>query len=120
PSAGPATGSTTMLTGSIAAIRQLNIPGMKIGAGFGSWLQEYQLFANSFTRQRCGQMVSGQMQPCITQPLDFLDLHLFPIMEHTADCSPPPNPKACTAPDFWQNAMNVLSTANAASVPMAI
>jgi len=119
-SAGTITGSTAMLNGSITAVRQLNIPGIKIGAGFGSWLQEYQLFANSFTRQHCGQTVSGQSQPCISQPLDFLDLHLFPITEHTVDCSPPPNPKPCTAPNFWQNAMNVLSTANAANVPMTI
>jgi len=119
-SAGTVSGSTSMLDGSIAAVRQLGIPGMKIGAGFGSWLQEYALFANSFTRQRCGQIVNGQSQPCISQPLDFLDLHLFPVNEHTVDCSPPPNPKPCTAPNFWQNAMNILGTAGAANLPMTI
>jgi hypothetical protein len=118
--AGTVTGSTSMLNGSLSAVRQANVPGMKVGAGFGSWLQEYQLFANSFTRQRCGQVVNGQTQPCISQPLDFLDQHVFPIMEHTVYCSPAPNPKTCTAPNFWQNAMSILSTASAASVPQTI
>jgi chitodextrinase len=119
-SAGTVSGSTSMLNGTLAAVRQVNIPGMKVGAGFGTWLQEYQLFANSFTRQHCGQLVSGQIQPCISQPLDFLDMHIFPVNEHTVFCSPPPNPKPCTAPNFWQNAMTTLSTANAANLPMTI
>lgn len=118
--AGTVSGSTAMLNGSMAAVRQVNIPGLKIGAGFGSWLQEYPLFANSFTRQRCGQNVGGQTQPCISQPLDFLDLHLYPITEHTVDCTPPPNPRPCAAPNFWQNALSILSTANAAGVPLTI
>ena len=119
-SAGTVTGSTAMLDASLTAARQANIAGMKIGAGLGSWLQQYQLFANSFTRQHCGQIVGGQTQPCISQPLDFIDLHLFPINEHTVDCTAPPAPKPCTAPNFWQNAMNILGTANAAGVPMTI
>jgi len=119
-SAGTVSGSTAMLNASLAAARQANVAGMKIGAGLGSWLQQYQLFANSFTRQHCGQIVSGQTQPCISQPIDFLDLHLFPITEHTVDCSSPPGPKPCTAPNLWQNAMTMLSTANAAGVPMTI
>jgi hypothetical protein len=119
-SAGTVAGSTAMLNASLTTARQANIAGMKIGAGLGSWLQQYQLFANSFTRQHCGQVVSGQTQPCISQPIDFLDLHLFPITEHTVDCSTPPAPKPCTAPNFWQNATNILGTANAAGVPMTI
>lgn len=119
-SAGTISGSTAMLNGTLAAVRQTNIPGMKIGAGFGTWLQQYQLFANSFSRQHCGQMVSGQTQPCIAQALDFLDIHLFPITEQTIDCSPPPNPKPCSAPNFWQNTLDVVSTAKAAGVPMTI
>jgi chitodextrinase len=119
-SAGTVSGSTAMLSGTLAAVRQASIPGIRIGAGFGSWLQQYQLFANSFTRQHCGQIVSGQTQPCISQPLDFLDLHLFPITEQTVDCSPPPNPKPCTAPNFWMNAMAIVSTAGTASMPTTI
>lgn len=119
-SAGTVAGSTTMLDATMSAVRQADVAGMKIGAGFGSWLQAYQLFANSFTRQHCGQTVAGQTQPCIAQPLDFLDMHLFPITEHSVDCSPPPNPKPCTSPNFWQNAMTIVSTASAAAIPMTI
>ena len=119
-SAGTVAGSTSMLNGTITAVRQANIPGMKVGAGFGTWLQQYQLFANSFTRRHCGEVVNGQTQPCIAQPLDFLDIHLFPITEQTVDCSPPPSPKPCSAPNFWQNAMTVVSTAKAAQIPMTI
>jgi len=119
-SAGTASGSTDMLSRSLSAVRQTNIAGMKVGAGFGSWLQAYPLFANGFTRQRCGQMVSGQTQPCITGSLDFLDLHLFPITEQTVDCSTPPNPKACTAPNFGQNAIAIVNTAKAVAMPMSI
>jgi len=114
-SAGTVSGSTDMLDRSIIAVRAANIAGMKIGAGLGSWLQSYQLFANSFTRQHC-----GATQPCLTQSLDFLDMHLFPITEQTTDCSPPPGPKACTSPNFWQNALAIVSTANAAAVPLTI
>jgi hypothetical protein len=108
-------GSTSMLSGTLAAVRQVNVPGMKLGAGFGAWLQEYQAFANGFTRQHC-----SQTQPCVAQPLDFLDLHVFPINEQTADCSPPPNPKPCTAPNFRQNTMAAVTTAIAAGVPLTI
>ena len=120
PQAGTADGSTMMLSGNIAAARAANVSGMKIGAGFGTWLQAYQLFANSFTRQKCGQTVNGQTQPCIAQPLDFLDLHVFPIIQHAQYCSGPPNPKPCTAPDFGQNALTVLGTAMTANMPTSI
>ncbi len=118
--AGTVSGSTSMLDGSIVAARAANVSGMRIGAGIGSWLQAYQLFADSFTRQRCGQTVGGQAQPCIAQPLDFLDMHLFPIMEHTLTCSPPPSSKPCSAPNFWENALAIVGTANAGGVPMTI
>ena len=113
--AGTVAGSTAMLNGSLAAARQANVPGMKLGAGFGSWLQAFQSFANSFTQQNC-----GPSQPCLTQPLDFLDLHVFPILEHTPICSPPPNSVSCTAPNFWQNAVSTVNTANSAKVPITI
>jgi uncharacterized protein (TIGR03437 family) len=119
-SAGAVSGSTTMLSGSIAAARDADIPGMKVGAGLGPWLQSFQLFANSFTRQHCGQTVGGQIQPCISQPMDFLDLHLFPITQQTVYCTPPPNPKPCTSPNFGQNALAIVSTAQSANMPMSI
>lgn len=115
-SAGSVAGSTDMLNRSVTAVRGANVAGMKIGAGFGSWLQAYQTFANSFTRQHC-----GSSQPCLAQSLDFLDMHLFPVTEQTVDCSPPPSPPhACSAPNFWQNALAIVSTAKAAGMPLTI
>lgn len=100
--AGTVTGSTMMLAGSLAAVRAANVSGVKLGAGFGSWLQAFPDFANSFTQQ----------------PLDFLDMHVFPIMEQTKSCSP--SGKPCAFPNFWQNALTILSTARAANKPMTI
>ena len=89
-----------------------------------SWLQAYQLFANSYTRQQCGQTVDSAKgpisQPCINQPLDFLDLHLYPITERTAYSAPPPRSTPCKFPNFWQNALDIVSTAKAANMPLAI
>lgn len=76
--------STQMLDSSLAAVRRLHISGMKVGAGFGPWMYNYEDFANSFTRTGC-----GGSNPCVNQPLDFLDLHLFPIIEHALNCNAP-------------------------------
>ena len=113
PSAGTVSGSTQMLSASQAAVAGL-VPGMKVGAGFGSWIAAYQDFANSFTRTGCG---SGK--PCLTAPLDFLDLHLFPIIENAINCAPGvPCPAGVT--NYWRNAMNIVATANAAGLRMTI
>jgi len=63
---------------------------------------------------------SGRSQPCVSAPLDFLDLHLYPITENTTFCSSPPNPQPCTSPNFLQNALAIVSTANAARMPISI
>lgn len=106
-------GSTTMLSATVAAVAG-SVPGMKIGAGFGSWLPTYQSFANSFTRTGCG---AGQ--PCVSSPLDFLDMHLFPVIEHAIDCAPGvPCPPGVA--NFWQNAMSVVATAKTAGMHMTI
>ncbi|HYL73205.1 MAG TPA: hypothetical protein VEU96_03315 [Bryobacteraceae bacterium] len=122
--AGTVAGSTTMLNGSVAAARNAGVPGMQVGAGFGSWLQSFQLFANSFTQQQCGQTVRGPggpvSQPCVSASLDFLDLHLYPITEHTTYCTPPPSPQPCASPNFLANALAIVSTANAGKKPIAI
>lgn len=122
--AGTVAGSTTMLNASLAAARNAGVPGMQIGAGFGSWLQSFQLFANSFTQQQCGQTVRGPggpvSQPCVSAPLDFVDLHLYPITENTTYCSSPPNPQPCSSPNFLQNALAIVNTAIAGKTPIAI
>lgn len=121
---GTVMGSTTMLNQSIIAARGAGVSGMKIGAGFGSWLQAYALFANSYTRQNQGRIVTQPRgaveQPCLDQPLDFLDLHLFPITERTAFASPPPRSQPCRFPNFWQNALDIVNTAREARLPVAI
>ncbi len=106
-------GSTMMLSSTLASVEGL-VPGMKVGAGFGTWLAQFQLFANSFTRTGCG---SGQ--PCVDSPMDFLDIHLFPVIEHAADCGPNSPCPPGTA-NFWQNALSVINTANAANMHMTI
>lgn len=120
-SAGQVAGSTSMLNGSIAAARGAGVPGMKIGAGFGSWMPVYQTFANSFTQTGCSVPQPGT-QPCIGAPLDFLDMHLFPIIENAIDCYPG---AACSTfgsdfTNFWQNAMAIVNTANAAGIHMTM
>lgn len=106
-------GSTTMLNATHAAVTGL-VPNMKVGAGFGTWLAQYQLFANSFTQTAC-----GANQPCVSTPLDFLDMHLFPINEHAIDCAPGV-PCPAGSSNFWQNAMQIVATANAAHMHMTI
>ena len=111
--AGTVSGSTSMLNSTHAAVAGL-VPGMKVGAGFGSWLASFQSFANSFTRTGC-----SSSQPCVSTPLDFLDMHVFPIVENAIDCAPgvacPPGVK-----NFWQNALSVVATAKAAGIHMTI
>jgi len=113
---GQVVNSTAMLNATLAAVAGL-VPGMKVGAGFGSWLAAYQKFANSFTQTGC-----GSSQPCVTTPLDFLDMHLFPVIENAIECCPgvvcPPPPPAVT--NFWQNALSIVATANAAGMHMTI
>ena len=105
--------STEMLNATHAAVAGL-VPGMKIGAGFGTWLGYYQSFANSFTQTAC-----SDSQPCVTTPLDFLDMHVFPIIQNAVDCSPG---NACPAgsTNFQNNTMAVMATATAAGMHMTI
>jgi uncharacterized protein (TIGR03437 family) len=110
---GQVEGSTEMLNSTYAAVAGL-VPGMKIGAGFGTWLGSYQLFANSFTQTAC-----GVAQPCVTTPLDFLDIHLFPIIQNAIDCSPG-NQCPSGSSNFQSNTMAVIETANAAGMHMTI
>jgi hypothetical protein len=108
-----ASGATTMLNASIAAVAGL-VPGMKVGAGFGPWLGAYQQFANAYTRTGC-----SASQPCVSTPLDFLDLHLYPVIEHAAGCSrTAPCPPGTE--NFWRNAMSVAATANVAGMHMTV
>ena len=98
-------GATSMLERVASSVLLAGVPGMKLGAGVGSWLWGFQGFINSYTHQQC-----SASQPCITIPLDFIDMHIFPINE----LGPPMNNK------FWQNALTIVSMAAAAGKPVTL
>lgn len=107
--------ATVMLDSSLAAVRRLAIPGMKIGAGFGPWLYNYLGFAKSYTQTGCG---GGQ--PCINTPLDFLDLHIFPIIKDAVHCDYPFGNCPAGSDNFQSNLLNCLNIARAANIPVTV
>ena len=56
-------GSTSMLTQILSSLQQADVSGVKVGAGVGSWLSEYQQFIQSY----------------VTLPVDFIDMHVLPV-----------------------------------------
>jgi len=98
-------GATSMLSQVAASVLQAGVSGMKIGAGVGTWLAAYPGFINSYTDQKC-----SASQPCVTVPMDFIDMHIFPINEFG-----PPTNNNC-----WQNALNIVSMAAAAGKPVTL
>jgi len=98
-------GSISMLDQTASSVLQAGVPNMKIGAGLGTWLTGFQGFIAGFTDQQC-----SATQPCVTVPLDFIDMHIFPINE----LGPPTND------NFWQNALTIVSTAQAAGKPVTL
>jgi chitodextrinase len=98
-------GSISMLDQTASSVLQARVPNMKIGAGVGSWLTGFQGFIAGFTDQQC-----SSTQPCVTVPLDFIDMHIFPINE----LGPPTND------NFWQNALTIVSMAQAAGKPVTL
>lgn len=107
--------TTVMLDSSLAAVRALAIPGMKIGAGFGPWFSNYESFLNSYTQTGC-----SSSQACISAPLDFLDLHFFPIIEQAVNCHGPSNSCPPSDVNFQKNFLNCLSLAKSLSIPVTI
>ncbi|MGA2592920.1 MAG: hypothetical protein ABSH32_23650 [Bryobacteraceae bacterium] len=95
---------------------------MKIGAGFGSWIAYAgTLWANSFTQSNCTMPIGTTgAQPCVTTKMDFLDMHLFPIIQDASNCKTAPGPGTCPTPDFQSNTMQILATATAAGMHMTI
>ena len=98
-------GATSMLDQVAASVLQAGVTGMKIGAGVGTWLSGFQSFAYSYTDQQC-----SASQPCVTVPLDFLDMHIFPINE----LGPPTND------NFWQNTLTMINIAATAGKPVTL
>jgi len=85
-----------MVSQEISAVRALNLPNVKIGAGFGSW-----------TVGLLG--IGGYLDDylAITPALDYLDFHIYPINEESGQ-------------SFLTNALTIATTANLAGVPVAM
>ena len=56
-------GSTALLGQILTAVRQLNILGLKLGAGVGTWHPQYLQFTQAYA----------------AMPVDFIDMHIFPV-----------------------------------------
>ncbi len=65
--AGTVSGSTQMLGGMITAVGAAGVTGVKLGAGCGSWDPAYLQYIQSF----------------VTLPLDFIDMHIYPVNNNT-------------------------------------
>jgi hypothetical protein len=97
-------GSTSMLDQILTSLQQSGVAGMKVGAGVGAWLNGFQGFISSYTMQQCAA------QPCLSTPLDFIDMHVYPIN----NWGPPP------ANDFMANALTIAAMAAAAGKPVTM
>ena len=56
-------GATSMLSQILSSLQQSGVSGVKVGAGVGTWLPQYQQFIQSF----------------VTLPVDFIDMHVLPV-----------------------------------------
>ena len=56
-------GATGMLSLMLSSLQRSGVSGVKIGAGVGTWQQNYQLFIESFA----------------AQPVDFIDMHVISV-----------------------------------------
>src|ERR1039457_3242974 len=56
-------GATSMLSLILSSLQQAGVPGVKGGAGVGTWLGQYQEFIQSF----------------VTLPVNFIDMHVIPV-----------------------------------------
>ena len=98
-------GAVSMLNQIIPSVRQAGVSNLVVGAGVGTWQPGFQGFIEGFTGQQC-----SSSQPCLTTPLDFIDIHIFAINNF----GPPP------ANDFLANALTIVSTARAAGKPVSM
>jgi hypothetical protein len=57
-----------MISGEIAAVQALNLPGIQVGAGFGSWLPA----------SGSSSLVS-YIDAYVALPLNYIDFHIYPI-----------------------------------------
>ena len=97
-------GAVSMLNQIIPSVRKAGVPNLMVGAGVGTWLTGFQGFIQGFTGQQCSS------QPCVTTPLDFIDMHIFSINNF----GPPP------ATNFLANALTIISTVQAVGKPVSM
>jgi fibronectin type 3 domain-containing protein len=83
--------AAAMVSGEIAAVQALNLPNVKLGAGFGSWVQNLNEYISDY----------------VALPLDYIDFHIYPINTE--------NGKSLLA-----NALTIASAAAAAGKPVAM
>jgi fibronectin type 3 domain-containing protein len=86
-------GATSMLTQMLTALQPVQGT-VKVGAGVANWETTYQSYIQSF----------------VTLPLDFIDMHVYPIN----NIGPPNNV------NFVSNAMSIASIAAAAGKPITV
>ena len=80
-------GAASELSEILAGLQTYRQSGLKAGAGVGTWLGQFQSFIQSF----------------VSQPMDFIDMHIYPINNN-----------------FLPNALTIASTAAAAGMPVAM
>ena len=81
------TGAASELSQILAGLQTYRQTGLKVGAGVGTWLSSYQSFIQSF----------------VTEPMDFIDMHIYPINN-----------------SFLPNALSIASMAQAAGMPVTM
>jgi fibronectin type 3 domain-containing protein len=88
--------AASMVSQEVAAVRALNLPNVKVGAGFGSW-----------TVGLLG--VAGYLEDylAIAPALDYIDFHIYPINSESGQ-------------SFLTNALTIATTANLAGIPVAM
>src|SRR5450755_610475 len=82
-----ASGATTLVSLILTSVRQAGVPNMKVGAGVGTWLSGFLGFIQDF----------------VTLPLDFIDMHIYPVLN-----------------SFLPNALTIATTASAAGKPVSM
>ncbi len=62
PELATSAGSAALLDAILQALGAAPVPGVSVGAGFGTWQADYQTWASTF----------------LARPIDFLDMHVYP------------------------------------------
>jgi chitodextrinase len=63
PEVGTVEGSTALLNTILDGLRAADIEGVEVGAGVGSWQEDYLAFVDSYA----------------STPIDFVDIHVYPV-----------------------------------------